>query len=141
MHIKHWLGLNLSRIKIKALNATIVWTLFIAFLCGIPGRDIPHISFLELLSFDKWVHAGIFFILFIFLFKTLYNYSNNLMKALSLSLISCILYGILLEIMQGLVFIERSADIFDVIANSTGAIIASWMIFRNKLKRFLNFIE
>jgi hypothetical protein len=42
----------------------ILWAFFIALLCGMPGKDIPQISWLEWISFDKWVHAGMFFILY-----------------------------------------------------------------------------
>ncbi len=39
----------------------------------------------------------------------------------------CSSYGILLEIMQDLVFIERSFDKYDAIANSFGAMMAGFL--------------
>jgi len=43
----------------------------------------------------------------------------------------CVAYGGLMEIMQGTLFIERNADIFDFIANSFGCTMAvvmyNWM--------------
>lgn len=110
----------------------ILWAILIAFLCGIPGRDIPHISFLEIISFDKFVHAAIFFVLIIL---SLRNFSKNniLKKTTKYSLLTFgIGYGILLEILQGAIFVERSADVYDVIANSFGCIMAT--LFFNKLK-------
>lgn len=100
-----------------------LWALIILILCGIPGRDIPHISFLELLSFDKFVHAGIFFVLILltvrgFVLQTRYVVLRE--KAKLLAAVICISYGGLLEIMQGTIFEERSADIYDFIANSFG---------------------
>lgn len=110
----------------RPYTSTILWALLILVLCGIPGRDIPHISFLELLSFDKFVHAGIFFVLVILFIR-----SNKLQRrayvrrnAAFLAAGISIPYGGLLEIMQGTLFVERSADIYDFIANSFGCITA-----------------
>ncbi|MES2837477.1 MAG: VanZ family protein [Bacteroidota bacterium] len=111
----------------------ILWAILIAVLCGIPGRDIPHISFLEIISFDKFVHAGIFFVLIVL---SLRNFSkNNTLKSTTKYYLLAfgIGYGILLEILQGAIFIERSADIYDVIANSFGCVLATFSF--NKLKQ------
>ncbi len=106
---------------------TIGWALFIMILCGIPGRDIPHFSFLEILSFDKWVHAGVFFILTILAvrgFRMQKRFHALKTHAIVIALLLCISYGGILEILQGTLFAERSADIYDFIANSFGCILA-----------------
>lgn len=111
----------------------ILWAILIAVLCGIPGRDIPHISFLEIISFDKFVHAGIFFVLIVL---GLRNYSKNkTLKSITKYYLLAfgISYGILLEILQGAIFIERSTDVYDVIANSFGCVVA--ILVFNKLKQ------
>lgn len=109
----------------KYTKWAILWALFILILCGIPGRDIPHISFLELLSFDKFVHAGIFFVLILltirgFVLQTDFPLLQRFPQVIALVL--CVLYGGSLEIMQGTLFEERTADVYDFIANSFGAI-------------------
>jgi VanZ family protein len=121
---------------------TLLWALVILILCGIPGRDIPHISFLELLSFDKWVHAGIFFVLALLAVRgfRLQQGSVTLKKnAAWFALAFCIPYGGLLEIMQGTLFEERSADVYDFIANSFGAIMA--VLLYNFLSRKIKFLQ
>ncbi|OFY84624.1 MAG: hypothetical protein A3F72_01310 [Bacteroidetes bacterium RIFCSPLOWO2_12_FULL_35_15] len=111
-----------------------LWALLILILCGIPGKDIPHISFLELLSFDKFVHAGIFFVLVLLTVRGFILQSNfpQLKKlAKFIALLICIVYGGSLEIMQGTLFVDRGADVFDFIANTFGAtmgvILYDWM--------------
>jgi glycopeptide antibiotics resistance protein len=107
---------------------TISWALLIMILCGIPGRDIPHISFLEILSFDKWVHAGIFFVLTLLAvrgFRLQQKFEMLNTHALVIALSACIAYGGLLEVLQGTLFEERSADVYDFIANSFGCILAA----------------
>jgi VanZ family protein len=111
-----------------------LWALFIAFLCGFPGKDIPHISFLELLSFDKLVHAFVFFILVILIHNAARktpNRKNSLVYALCLS----IPYGGILEIMQQELFEDRTADLFDFIANTVGCFTAWFYIsIKNSIK-------
>src|SRR3954467_11175141 len=97
---------------LKHTKWAMLWALLILILCGIPGRDIPHISFLELLSFDKFVHAGIFFVLFALTVRgfKMQNSFEALQTSPKLSaFILCVAYGGLMEILQGTVFEERSA--------------------------------
>jgi len=119
---------------LKHTKWALLWALLILILCGIPGRDIPHISFLELLSFDKFVHASIFFVFMLltvrgFMLQTTFKQLNQSPKTIAFFI--CVAYGGLMEIMQGTLFIERSADIFDFIANSFGCTMAvvmyNWM--------------
>ncbi|MCK6650782.1 MAG: VanZ family protein [Bacteroidia bacterium] len=120
----------------KYIKWAMLWALFILVLCGIPGRDIPHISFLELLSFDKFVHAGVFFVLLLLLIRgsvlqTRFNFLSQYSFSISGSL--CILYGGILELMQEAVFEERSADLYDFVANSFGVLVG--MVFYNKIEQ------
>jgi VanZ family protein len=111
---------------VKKFLPFIFWTLVIFALCSMPGKAIPKISWLELLSFDKFVHAGIFFTEQILLMYALIHLpqTNFFYKNYKwLSVLFCMAYGGCLEIMQYYIFSERSGDILDFIANSTGAII------------------
>jgi VanZ family protein len=113
-----------------------LWALIILILCGIPGRDIPHISFLELLSFDKFVHAAIFFVLVLLTIRGLIlqgHYKSVNTKPKLFAGFVCISYGGLLEVMQGTLFSERSADIYDFIANSFGCMVG--IILYNNIER------
>jgi hypothetical protein len=118
----------------KILTPPILWASFIAFLCGLPGKDIPHISFLELLSFDKFVHAFVFFVLVILIYratKKTPNRKNALVYALCLS----IPYGGILEIMQQELFEDRTADLFDFIANTFGCLTAwTYISVKNSIR-------
>ncbi|MBK9282915.1 MAG: VanZ family protein [Sphingobacteriaceae bacterium] len=114
----------MKKIKITIWNniglLTILWALIILVLCATPGSYLPTASWLEMLSFDKWVHAGLFFILtslvFLLCFKKQWDFTYWIVLfILTLS------YGGLLEIMQALVFSERSADWQDFVANSFGS--------------------
>lgn len=120
-----------------SLLAAIVWTLIIFILCCTPGKYVPTAHWLELLSFDKFVHASIFFTLtFLWL---LVGFKKN---KLSLSfmifiIIACIGYGGLLEIMQAKAFSERSGDWLDFIANSFGCLLGLWFFSKQKFRLLL----
>jgi VanZ family protein len=102
-----------------------IWALIILGLCGMPGKDIPHVSFLEILAFDKWVHAGIFFVLSLLIMRGLFfgfpEWPKN--AVVFFTLLTGIGYGAALELMQAAVFVDRSADLYDFIANAVGAIL------------------
>lgn len=100
-----------------------MWASFIAFLCGLPGRDIPHISLLELLSFDKFVHACLFCVLVILIHQAVRKTPNR-KNALAYALCLSVPYGGILEILQQELFEDRTADLFDFIANTVGCLIA-----------------
>jgi hypothetical protein len=116
--------------------ACLFWFLFIAFLCGIPGKDIPHVSFFDILNFDKLVHAGIFFILNILLLE----WFKRKRKLVLSAFLICIFYGGLLEILQHLIFKDRSADWMDFTANSFGSLFGYFYkkIFDNTFTSSLN---
>lgn len=117
-----------------AYKLSVAWALLILGLCSMPGRFIPSTTWLEMLSFDKWVHAGIFFVLVSLLFISVYvNAQSN--SLFYVYFILSVLYGGALEIMQATVFSERSADWYDMIANSFGCIVA--LLFKNKLLKLI----
>ena len=116
----------------------LLWAVLIFILCAIPGHDIPHVSFLELLEFDKFVHAGIFFVLMLFATRgfLLQEEGSSLRRnAKVIALLICVGYGGALELMQGAFFVERTADIYDFIANSFGAVMG-W-VFYNSFDRMI----
>ncbi len=110
-------------LKNHPYKLTLLWALIIFGLCSTPGRFIPTTSWLELLSFDKWVHASVFFILVtLSVLAVVVHHQKNYTIVLFCCL--AIAYGGLLEIMQAKVFSERSGDWLDFIANSFGCLTA-----------------
>ena len=123
----------------KCYKWAILWALVILVLCGMPGRDIPHISFLEIPNFDKFVHAGIFFVLTLlivrgFLLQT--TFIKLQQNAKLIAFVICVVYGGLLEIMQGTLCQGRTAEVFDFFADSVG--VAAGLLLYNWIeKKFL----
>jgi VanZ family protein len=115
-----------------SLTFAISWTVIIFILCSTPGQYIPTTNWLELLSFDKFVHASMFFIL-LCLWLVYWFRSNKLStKTIIITLFFSIVYGGLLEIMQATLFSHRSGDWLDFIANSFGCLMGLWFFIKKK---------
>ncbi len=117
-----------------SLSLSVIWALIILGLCSMPGQHIPSFNFLEMLAFDKWVHAGMFFVLCSLIFFYLLQ-KNSSKNKINVFFALSILYGCSLEIMQGTLFSNRSADWNDIIANSVGCVFS--LMFYRKLFNYL----
>lgn len=111
---------------LRHLRLALLWALLILVLCLLPGRDLPQWRWADLLSLDKWVHAGLFAVLVVLLvvgLKRQYGTAWARSRGLWTSAIACILYGVALELMQGLLMQGRTADPLDAAANTAGTLI------------------
>lgn len=130
MHIKRLLRPR-SILIIVALF-TILAT--IAFL--MPGSSIPTIRMKMFVWMDKVLHAGIHFLL-VFGWLLYYVRHNSKVKigAFIYISLSCVVYGIIIEVLQGLAK-TRASELADVFANITGTIIGLlvFLAIKSKIK-------
>ena len=110
----------------------LLWVLFILVLTGLPGDSFPEIvSFWEWLQPDKVIHIFIFAVLsFIILYDARTQYLQSKKRYLfGIAVVSgTALYGLLTEVLQYYVFIGRSGNVYDVMADCVGAL-AGWLLF------------
>jgi VanZ family protein len=121
-----------------------MWGLVILILCGIPGKDLPKVSFLELLNFDKFVHASLFFILVLlstrgFSLQTAISVFHQFPK--TSAFIVCVIYGGIIELLQGAFFEDRTADVLDFIANSFGCLVGCMLYVKAEKKVLIKLIH
>jgi VanZ family protein len=128
---------NLLVLKKIVFSLAICWTVLIAFLCLVKFGKLPAIPVSEA---DKYVHFA-----FHFVFTLLWgNYiwiknKSNEMKLIVKVLLVSLLYGILIEFLQETLTTTRHADIYDVLANATGATTAlGFFLLVKKLKQTNN---
>lgn len=109
---------NNSGNKNRAKFVAVLWTSLIFLGCFLPSKKIPHVS---VPLADKWVHFvlfGGFTFLWLLTARTI-NY-----KTITVIFLSGILLGVVVELLQGiLVFLGRSAEAYDVLADSLGALL------------------
>ena len=122
---------------IKSFWPAIIWGIFIFIICSFPGDNIPKSFIINIPFADKIIHFFLYFLLVILIMigalrkvKTILTIRHFLF-AFFISLF----YGFLLEVLQDLVFIMRSADFMDVIANSAGSFIGLLTFYYIILKR------
>jgi VanZ family protein len=107
--------------------AALTWTGLIVFFCLIKSSDIPAI---QITNLDKVVHSFfhlVFTSLWFFFFKKQIN-SLSIFKPLVVSFMLSIFFGIAIEIAQALFTTTRKGDLFDVLANLSGATLAVCII-------------
>ncbi len=104
-----------------------LWFVFVFALCSFPGNQIPNFEFLNQISFDKIIHLGMFAVQMVLVQRALYlnNFSINIYIIPIAELL--IVWGITLEYMQTVFFINRFGEWVDAIANSLGVIIGGFI--------------
>ena len=110
-------------LKKSVFGVATFWTLSIAFLCLAKFNDLPSFG---VSGMDKYVHFTfhfVFTLLWSVYFSLVFNKIEG--KLLSKILLASLLYGIALEFLQNEFTATRKADVYDVIANFTGALVAT----------------
>ena len=105
----------------------LIWSGIIAFFCLAQFNNVPlgNVS-----NLDKLVHAFFHFVLTTLCFLFLKSRANNVysLKPLVLSFLFSVFFGIGIEIAQAVLTATRKADIFDVLANVSGATLSILLI-------------
>jgi VanZ family protein len=110
------------------LSAAIVWTFIVLVLCLIRLDGAPQI---EIANFDKYVHIIFHFIFTMlwFLFFKLHFKEENKYKPFVVSFVLSVLFGALIEVLQQWCTQNRTGDLYDVLANMSGAAIAIGLFY------------
>ena len=112
----------------------ILWASLIFFVSSIPGTKLPDIA---LKLNDKVIHASIFFLLGILVYRALepkVKVPGFDWRRLVIAISAVILYGISDEFHQSFVP-GRKVDYSDVIADSLGGVLSAlliWLYYRRK---------
>ncbi|MDF2187129.1 VanZ family protein [Paraflavitalea sp. CAU 1676] len=118
----------------------ILWTIITIVLLCLPGSAIPGdgIQFFEIPHFDKVVHVILFGgIVFFWGAHCASNggTKNTWIRELTLITVLTIALGIVLEYVQFYFIPQRSFDRGDIVADASGAIVASlWLLYLYPIK-------
>lgn len=109
-------------LKKTIFSLAIGWTVLIAVLCLVKFTDLPSFG---VSGADKYVHFTFHFVFTILwgFYSWLKSNEKRISKIVIVLIIS-LCFGILIEILQETCTTTRHADIFDVLANFTGATFA-----------------
>lgn len=108
---------------------TILWAIGVVLLSLMKGEALPHVPWFIFPYFDKIVHFIMYFVFTTLLIHDFLLYSKLTLKHWQIIVASIFIvvgYGGFLEILQRIPSLHRSTDFFDFLANTSGAIIASF---------------
>jgi VanZ family protein len=124
---------------IKSNFRSIIVAAIIFYLSLTESSNLKAPRFFDIPNIDKIVHFAMYFT---FMLVLVYEHQISFKRNKNAFLIGLVpfLYGILMEICQGLFTKSRSADIFDVLINTLGILIATalWKFFLHLQKERLN---
>lgn len=119
---------------IKKFYLPLIWALLSLFACGVNGKSLPVVSFD--IGIDKLAHFLLFGMqAWLIIFAQYKSRKSITWPMLHWAVALSIVYGIILEGMQATVFINRSYDYADMLANAAGALLCYPLaLYRFRLK-------
>ena len=120
------------RKNIIGILFAVIWLVFVTVLLCTPGSRLPKINWQDKVLLDKWAHVFLFFVMVI-LWCRVYKSGLEIKKTFITITILSILYGVAMEVVQHYFIPMRSFDVWDMFADSVGAV-AGYFI---SIKRFL----
>lgn len=103
--------------------------IFFTILFCLPGSSFPKDDWLSKVSFDKFVHVGIFTVLLFLWCRALIT---NRRRTYIILVIFAIMYGLLIEVVQDQLIDNRSWDLGDVAADFIGSLLGVFVWDRYK---------
>ncbi len=104
---------------------TVFFQIGVTVLMLLPSSGFPNI---QISNFDKLAHVGIYFLSFLLWVFSFFNKAGSLKNLVFLVLVLLLIYGMVIEVVQGQVIPDRTSDIWDVVANIVGLGIG-WVAF------------
>lgn len=118
------------------MSPFIFWLGIIFVLTGLPGYAFPDNQWWQFVGFDKFVHAGMFLVLTMLWCWGMDRTPYQVTKSFTIKSAALIgfFFASFTEVMQRLVFIQRSADMYDYLANGFGVFLAIVLSYKWILK-------
>lgn len=121
---------------ISGMLPALLWWLLSLWLFTLPGKNLPKSGWLDNVYADKWVHAGIFWLMVTLWYRAvdLNRLRSGIPPVMMVAVpVACGLYGIAIEFIQENLIANRSFELADIFADLTGCLIA-WYRPGQKLK-------
>ena len=126
-------------IPLKKFIPAIGWFFLVLILICLPGSQFPKTDdWLDIIFFDKWVHAGLFAVLAFLWMRPYVNSSlpkQTILQIIFKIALSVSIWGLTTEFIQKYFAYNRSFDWWDWAADSTGALLAYILCKKMMLKK------
>lgn len=107
-----------------------LWVVIITFLSLYNLNDVPSVN-VNIPNKDKIAHFMFYFV-FVFLWYKAFLEST---KKLTYIVLIAIIYGIVIEVLQRAITVSRQADFYDVVANVSGVLLATFIIRKKNISK------
>lgn len=135
---------KLLRVKLLFLFPALIYTGLILYLSLINLADTPV---KDLGMSDKTMHGGAYFGLgLLWMLFGLFTFEEKgLFKRIMFISLASVAFGIFIEVLQGVITSYRQPDLFDILANTIGVVVAAivvWILRKNltRLKAKINLV-
>jgi len=99
---------------------TIVYSIALAIICLVSFSNLPKVN---VSNADKIFHTTTYVMLACLWYHTFFfHFKNSQSKSIIKSVFLAIVFGMIIEVLQGVFTTTRHADIMDVIANTIGVL-------------------
>ncbi len=114
--------------KLLEHNAFVIAVIATCFIIVLSLTNLPNLNIgIKIKSSDKYLHAFAYFFLS-FLWHFAFRKKVRSFKFKILLIIAIIIFGIIIEILQGGITNYRTTDFYDALANTVGIVMAT-MVF------------
>jgi VanZ family protein len=124
-------------LKLIRFIPAIGWFVLSLILLCLPGSTIPKYPWLAKVYADKWIHIALFFTLCYLFSRPFRNSAMDRFQRYRWFLwitLAGIAYGTAMEFVQKYWVANRSFELWDIVADSTGCL-AAWWYSRRKFDR------
>lgn len=124
----------------KLLILSLIWAVLILIVCAIPGGTLPERPLFNIPHFDKIVHM-ILYIPLAILVGGMCNLSERKWFRITgplLTMMIIVFFGALIEFLQEFLFVNRSAELFDLLADVCGGLaglVVYYLFLRTRFRR------
>lgn len=109
--------------RLKSYWPAVGWMIAIIYLSTTSSKSFPSSDWMDWFKLDKWIHALLYFVLFILSYLPYLNRKEGSKNAYWTFALAAVLLGVVLELVQAYVLVDRSGDVPDAIANTVGVIL------------------
>lgn len=113
-------------LKKVALVIALCYTIILATVCLVTLNSVTKVTIPYADKIFHFLAFGLFTILWFFALRLTFKFENK--KVIILSFIWAVSFGIGIECLQHVMANGRSLDVYDVLANTFGALLASFLI-------------
>lgn len=114
----------------------ILWAVLVLILAFIPADDGTHQLFLGLIPIDKLLHFSMYMVLVFLLmngFLKQYSFQTLNYYPLISAVVMASVYGMIIEVLQGALTLDRSFELGDIFANFTGCLAGQRIVYSGLL--------